>query len=117
MRHANKKKKMNRDSAHRRALASNMARNLIEKEKITTTLAKARFLRPYIEKLVTRAAEDTVHNRREVKKKLKDRNLVNRLFEDIGPRFADRPGGYTRIIKLDRRVGDGAEKAIIEFVE
>ncbi len=117
MRHAKNTKKLNRTAAHRRALASNMARSLIENERITTTLAKARYLRPYIEKIITRAGEDTVHNRREVKKKLKAKGIVNKLFEDIGPRFSDRPGGYTRIIKLDRRLGDNAEKAIIEFVE
>ena len=117
MKHGKKTKKLNRTAAHRRALASNMARSLIENERIETTLGKARFVQPYVEKLITRAAEDTVHNRRQVKKKVKAKTVVNKLFEDLGPRFADRPGGYTRILKLDRRVGDGAEKAIIEFVE
>ncbi|MGM0381406.1 MAG: 50S ribosomal protein L17 [bacterium] len=117
MRHAKKEAKLNRDPTHRKATVKNLIRALVKEERIKTTLAKAKAIRPKVEKLITRAAEDTVHNRREVKKKIRDDELVKKMFEDIGPRFADRPGGYTRILKLDRRKNDNAQRALIEFVE
>ncbi len=117
MRHGKKEKKLNRDPAHRKATIANLLRAIVKEEQIKTTLAKARAIRPVAEKLVTRAGEDTVHNRREVKKKLRDDELVKKMFEDIGPRFTERPGGYTRILKLHRRKNDNAQMALIEFVE
>ena len=95
-----------------------MAASLIEHERIITTLPKAKALRPFIEKLVTSSKEATQHNRRLVFSKLRNKDMTNKLFDVLGPRFADRPGGYCRIIKLaKRRLGDGGERAIIEFVE
>lgn len=117
MRHGKKNKKLNRNHEHREATIKNLLQALVKSEQIKTTLAKARAIRPRIEKLVTRAGEDTVHNRREVKKKIRDDELVKKMFEDIGPRFVDRPGGYTRILKLHRRKNDNAQMALIEFVE
>lgn len=121
MKHGQKGRKLGRSAEHRRALLSNMSRQLILEERLKTTLAKAKELQPFVEKLVTRAGEDTVHNRRQVRRKLRNGgdldDAVNRLFEDIGPRFEDRPGGYTRILRLDNRQGDNAQRALIEFVE
>lgn len=111
------KKKLNRNAPHRRALLRNLSQSLIEHERVKTTQAKAKFLQPYVEQLVTLAEEDTVHRRRQAKKKLNADAPVKKLFETLGPRFADRPGGYTRILKLDRRKGDGGQRALIEFVE
>lgn len=109
--------KLNRSSSHRRALLKNMSRELIIHGRIKTTLGKARLLQPYVEKLVTRAEEDSVHNRRQARRKVESDQAINHLFEELGPRFKNRPGGYTRILKLGRRKGDGAERALIEFVE
>lgn len=121
MKHGKKTKKVGRGPEHRRALKRNMARQLILEERLKTTGAKARFIQPFVEKLVTRAEEDTVHNRRQVRGKLGNarntKEALNKLFEELGPRFADRPGGYTRILKLNRRRGDGAPRVLIEFVE
>ena len=94
-----------------------MATSLIQRERITTTAEKAKALRPYIEKLITRAKTETLHNKREVMKKISDRKAVVKLFTDIAPRYSKRPGGYTRIFKLGTRPGDAAEMAIIELVE
>lgn len=120
MRHGDKTKKVGRDAEHRRSLRRNMTRQLIREESLKTTEAKAEFIQPFVEKLVTRAEEDSVHNRREVQKKLgttdETPEAIKKLFEELGPRFADRPGGYTRILKLDRRRGDGASRVLIEFV-
>lgn len=119
--HGKKGRKLGRDADHRRSLLSNMARQLIREERIKTTLAKAKELQPFVEKLVTRAARDTVHNRRQVRRTLRQGGdldeAVAKLFESLGPRFEDRPGGYTRILRLDRRDGDNAQRALIEFVE
>lgn len=119
--HGKKGRKLGRDADHRRSLLSNMARQLIREERIKTTLAKAKELQPFVEKIVTRAAEDTVHNRRQVRRTLRQGGdldeAVAKLFESLGPRFEDRPGGYTRILRLDRREGDNAQRALIEFVE
>ncbi|MFB6226761.1 MAG: 50S ribosomal protein L17 [bacterium] len=121
MKHQKKEKKLGRNSEHRQAMKQNMARQMLQEEQLKTTKAKAKFIQPFVEKLVTRAAEDTVHNRREVRKKIGTAGdtdeTIKKLFEDLGPRFEDRPGGYTRILQLDRRRGDGAQRALIEFVE
>ncbi len=116
MKHRKKGRKLNRDAAHRKATLRQLSCNLIREEQIITTIAKAKELRPYIEKIITRAGEDTVHNRRLIKRRLNNDLAVKKLFEKIGPRYVERPGGYTRILKLDHRKGDGAPRALIEFV-
>jgi large subunit ribosomal protein L17 len=98
-------------------MLANLAQSLIEHERIQTTEAKAKLLRPYAERLVTKAKKGDVHNRRQVLSVIQDREVVHKLFADIGPRFADRNGGYTRILKLGPRAGDAAPMALIEFVE
>lgn len=95
----------------------NLARAMIQHERITTTIDKAKALRPYIERLVTRARKDSVHSRRLVAREIHDRELLRRLFDEIAVRFADRPGGYTRILRMAPRRGDHADMAIIEFVD
>jgi large subunit ribosomal protein L17 len=109
-------RKLGRTSAHRSALFRNQLSSLIQHERIVTTLPKAKELRPQIERLVTLAKTDNVHNRRQAERTIANDTLVGKLFETLGPRFAERPGGYTRIIKLGPRRGDAAERAIIEFV-
>jgi len=103
-------------SAHQKALLANLATSLFEHGRITTTEPKARALRPYAEKLITHARKGTLHNRREVLKKIRDKDVVHTLFAEIGPFFADREGGYTRIIKVENRKGDNAPMAVIELV-
>ncbi len=118
MRHNMSKRKLGRVSEHRRALFRNQLKSLIEHERIITTLPKAKELRPIAEKVVTLGRRaDSVHARRLAARLLSDRDLVHRLFSEIGPRFVSRPGGYTRIVKLGPRRGDGAELAILEFVD
>ena len=117
MRHNVHGRKLGRTSAHRTALFRNQLASLIENEQIRTTLAKAKELRPLAERVVTQGKKDTLHARRLVARWIPDRGKVTKLFDEIAPRFADRPGGYTRIIKLGPRKGDGAEMALIEFVE
>lgn len=117
MRHAIRGRKLGRTSTHRLAMFRNMVASLIDHGRIETTLAKAKELRSVAEKLVTKGKVDTVHSRRVVRRWLPNRDHVTKLFDDIGPRFADRPGGYTRITKLGPRQGDKAEIAIIEFVD
>ncbi len=102
--------------SHQRKILSNLAASLIEEERITTTVAKAKVLRPYVEKMVTKARRGDLHSRRLVLRSIQDTEVVTKLFDDIGPRYEDRPGGYTRIVKLGPRRGDGADMAIIEFV-
>ena len=102
--------------SHQRKILSNLAASLIEEERITTTVAKAKVLRPYVEKIITRARRGDLHSRRLVLKRIQDTEVVTKLFDDIAPRYEDRPGGYTRIVKLGPRRGDGAEMALIEFV-
>jgi large subunit ribosomal protein L17 len=102
---------------HQRLMLSNLALSLFEHERIQTTEAKAKLLRPYAEKLITKAKKGDVHNRRQVLSVMEDREIVHKLFSDIGPRFADRSGGYTRILKLGPRNGDGAPMALIELVD
>jgi large subunit ribosomal protein L17 len=103
-------------SSHQKALLANLAASLFEHGRIKTTEPKARALRPYAEKLITHAKKGTLHNRREVMKKIRDKDVVHALFAEIGPFFADREGGYTRIIKVEARKGDNAPMAVIELV-
>lgn len=116
MRHNVKGRQLSRTAAHKRALMRNMASSLFRHEGITTTVAKAKELRPYAEKLVTLARRGDLHAIRQAERKLKDKDILTKLFKEIGPRFAGRPGGYTRILKLGHRPGDGAEMARIELV-
>jgi large subunit ribosomal protein L17 len=116
MRHRVKGRQLSRTAAHKRALMRNMAASLFEHEGITTTVAKAKELRPYAEKLVTLARRGDLHAIRQVERKIKDREILSKLFKQIGPRFAARPGGYIRILKLGHRPGDGAEMARIELL-
>jgi large subunit ribosomal protein L17 len=102
---------------HQRQLLSNLALSLFEHERVKTTEAKAKMLRPFAERLITKAKDGSVHKRRQVLSVIEDRAVVHKLFADIGPRFADRNGGYTRILKLGPRNGDGAPMALIELVE
>ena len=117
MRHRVKGRKLGRSPAHRKALFRNQLASLVKEERIKTTLPKAKELRPIAEKVVTQGKRDTLHARRQVNRWLPERDLVKKVFDDIAPRFQERPGGYTRIIKLGPRQGDGAEMAVIEFVE
>ncbi len=103
-------------SSHQKALLANLATSLFEHGRIKTTEPKARALRPYAEKLITHAKKGTLHNRREVLKKIRDKDVVHALFAEIGPFFSDREGGYTRIIKVEARKGDNAPMAVIELV-
>lgn len=116
MRHRAKGRQLSRTSTHKRAMLNNMATSLFEHGGIVTTTAKAKELRPFAEKLITLARRGDLHARRLVQQKIKNRDIVGRLFTEIGPRFAGRPGGYTRILKLGHRVGDGAETARIELL-
>jgi large subunit ribosomal protein L17 len=104
-------------SSHQKAILANLATALFEHGRIKTTEPKARALRPYAEKLITHAKKGTLHNRREVLKKIRDKDIVHSLFAEIGPFFADRNGGYTRIIKVEPRKGDNAPMAVIELVQ
>jgi large subunit ribosomal protein L17 len=117
MRHAVKGRKLGRTSSHREALFRNQLQSLVEKEKIVTTLPKAKELRPIAERVITRGKHGTVHDRRWVLRWVLKRDLVKKVFDDIAPRFSERPGGYLRIIKLGPRQGDGAEMAVLELVE
>jgi large subunit ribosomal protein L17 len=117
MRHGDKIKNLSRTASHRRALLSNLAIQLITHKKIVTTLAKAKALRTYVEPLVTKAKENSTHQRRIVFSYLQDKEAITELFSTIAEKVAGRPGGYTRIIKLGARVGDNAETALIELVD
>ena len=117
MRHNKKFNHLGRKSAHRKAMLANMASSLIEHKRITTTVAKAKALRMYVEPLITKAKEDTTHSRRVVFSYLQDKNAVSELFRDVAAKVADRPGGYTRILKTGNRLGDNAEMCIIELVD
>jgi large subunit ribosomal protein L17 len=117
MRHQVHGKKLQRSSGHRKALFRNLVQALVEHERITTTLVKAKAMRPEVEKLITRAKAQDLPARRAVLAYIPVEKSARKLFEVLAPRFAQRPGGYTRIVKLDRRVGDNAEMALIEFVE
>lgn len=117
MRHRKKGNPLSRTASHRRAMLRNMATSLFVHERVETTVAKAKALRPYAERLITLAKRDDLHARRQAARKLQGRQALQKLFDDIGPRFADRPGGYTRILKLGPRRGDAADMALIELVE
>ncbi len=117
MRHLKKGRKLNRTAAHRRAMFANMAASLFKHERIQTTLAKAKELRSFCEKLITRAKENTLHNKRIVLARIRDMDAVVKLFDEIAPRYKDVPGGYTRIVRVKQRHGDGAKMAIIELVQ
>jgi large subunit ribosomal protein L17 len=116
MRHGMVNRKLGRTSSHRLAMFRNQLASLIDKERIITTLPKAKELKPQIERLITLGRNDSVHNRRNAAKQIHDDTLVAKLFDTLGPRFSDRPGGYTRIVKLGSRRGDAAEMAILEFI-
>src|SRR6476660_8974657 len=111
-----KGRRLGGSSSHQKALLANLATSLFEHGRIKTTEPKARALRPYAEKLITHAKKGTLHNRREVMKKIRDKDVVHALFAEIGPFFSDREGGYTRIIKVENRKGDNAPMAVIELV-
>ena len=117
MRHGNGLRKLNRTSEHRLAMLRNMMNSLIEHEVIKTTLPKAKELRRVIEPMITLAKEDSVANKRLAFNRLRSRDSVTKLFADLGPRFAKRPGGYTRIPKMGFRVGDNAPMALVELVD
>ncbi len=117
MRHLKKFNHLGRTSSHRKAMLANMATSLIIHKRITTTLAKAKALRTYIEPLITRSKEDSTHSRRMVFKYLQNKVAVSELFREVAQKVADRPGGYTRILKTGTRLGDNAEMCIIELVD
>src|ERR1700744_5753230 len=117
MRHGKKVNHLGRTDSHRKAMLANMASSLILHKRITTTLAKAKALRVYVEPLLTKAKNDTTHSRRTVFSYLQDKETVTILFREVAEKIANRPGGYTRIIKLENRLGDNAEMAIIELVD
>ena len=117
MRHNKKFNHLGRKSAHRKAMLANMANSLIAHKRITTTVAKAKALRMYVEPLITKAKNDTTHSRRVVFSYLQDKNAVSELFRDVAEKVGDRPGGYTRILKTGNRLGDNAEMCIIELVD
>jgi len=117
MRHGKKHNHLGRTTSHRKAMMGNMASSLILHKRITTTLAKAKALRVYVEPLLTKAKDDTTHSRRTVFSYLQDKDAVTILFREIAEKIANRPGGYTRIIKMENRLGDNAEMAIIELVD
>ena len=117
MRHGKKFNHLGRKTAHRKAMLANMACSLIEHKRINTTVAKAKALKQFVEPLVTKSKEDTTHNRRVVFNYLRNKYAVSELFRDVAVKVGDRPGGYTRIIKLGNRLGDNAEMAMIELVD
>lgn len=117
MRHRKKGRKLSRTASHRRATLRNMATSLFRHGKIETTTAKAKELRPYAERLITLGKRGDLHARRLAGRKIQERDVLGILFDDLGPRFADRPGGYTRILKLGSRKGDAAEMSLIELVD
>lgn len=117
MRHNKKFNHLGRTSSHRKAMLANMASSLIESKRISTTVAKAKALRTYVEPLITKAKDDTTHSRRVVFSHLQNKNAVSELFRDVAVKVADRPGGYTRILRTGNRLGDNAEMCIIELVD
>lgn len=117
MRHGKKFNHLSRKTAHRKAMLSNMACSLIEHKRINTTVAKAKALRGYVEPLITKSKNDTTHSRRTVFGYLQNKEAVSELFREVAPKVADRPGGYTRIIRTGYRLGDNAEMCMIELVD
>jgi large subunit ribosomal protein L17 len=116
MRHLNSGSKLGRNPAHRRATLRNLVTNVIEKERITTTVTRAKAARPLVERIITLGKGDSLHTRRQAASYLLTPGATRKLFDDIAPRFADRPGGYTRIIHAGFRIGDGAQLAILELL-
>ncbi len=117
MRHQRVINHLGRTSSHRKSMLANMATSLILNKRITTTTAKAKALKSYVEPLITKSKEDSTHSRRMVFSYLKDKNAVSELFREISPKISDRPGGYTRILKVGNRLGDNAEMCILELVD
>ena len=117
MRHGKKTNHLGRKTAHRKAMLANMACSLIEHKRINTTVAKAKALKNFVEPMITKSKEDTTHNRRIVMSRLRQKDAVTELFRDVAVKVGDRPGGYTRIIKLGNRLGDNADMAMIELVD
>ncbi len=117
MRHHRTGKKLGRDSAHRKALYANLAASLIEHGRIRTTETKAKAVRPIVEKMITLGRDGSIHARRQALAYLRTQEIVHMLFSDVGPRFRDRPGGYTRVVKLGPRQGDAAPMAYLELVD
>lgn len=116
MRHGKALRKLGRTTAHRMSLLRNLSTSFFDKERISTTLPKAKELRPFAEKLITLARRDNLHSRRLVARSIQNKSIVKKLFDTLGPRFAQRQGGYSRILKLGSRSGDGAEMAILELL-
>ena len=117
MRHARSGKKLGRDSAHRRALYANLAGALIEHGRVRTTVAKAKAVRPIAEQMITLGRRGDLHARRQALAYLRSQDVVHKLFSDVAPRFAERNGGYTRVVKLGPRQGDAASMALLELVD
>jgi len=117
MRHRRKGRKLNRTSSHRKAMFRNMVTDFLDKERIITTVAKAKELRPFAEKMITLGKRDNLHSRRRALSIIRRKSVVHKLFDSLAPRYADRNGGFTRIIRLGFRQGDSAETAIIELVD
>jgi large subunit ribosomal protein L17 len=116
VRHRKKGRQLSRTRSHRKATLRNLATSLFQHERIETTTAKAKELRPYAERLITLARRGDVHSRRLAAMKIQDRDVLGKLFDDIAPRYMERPGGYTRVLKLGNRKGDAAEMSLIELV-
>ena len=117
MRHRKKGRQLSRTSSHRKATLRNLVTSLFRHGRIETTTAKAKELRPFAERLITLARRGDIHSRRLAGQKISDRHVLGKLFDDIAPRYAERPGGYTRILKLGNRKGDAAEMSLIELVD
>jgi large subunit ribosomal protein L17 len=117
MRHRKKVKKLGRDASHRNAMLRNLATDLLRHERVTTTLTKAKAVRPFAERLVTLGKRDTLHARRHAARLIRDKDVLRKVFNELAPRYAERPGGYTRIMRLDTRPGDRADMAVIEMVD
>jgi large subunit ribosomal protein L17 len=117
MRHGKKINHLGRQTAHRKSMLANMACSLIEHKRINTTVAKAKALKQFVEPMITKSKVDTTHNRRIVMARMRQKDAVTELFRDVAPKIGDRPGGYTRIIKLGNRLGDNADMAMIELVD
>ncbi len=116
MRHRKKVAKLGRNASHRKAMLRNLATDLLRHERVTTTLSKAKAVRRVAERLVTLGKRDTLHARRHAARLIRDKDVLSKVFNELAPRYAERPGGYTRIIRLSTRAGDRAEMAVIEMV-
>jgi large subunit ribosomal protein L17 len=116
MRHLAKGKRLGRTTSHRKALLRNLVTSFLEKERVTTTVTKAKEARPLAEKMITLAKRNTLHTRRQALAFITKESIVRKLFDKLGPRFSERPGGYTRIVKTGPRAGDGADMAVLELI-